>query len=127
MAEPTEFEIDGVEFQLSPLKVKAQLRAMALLAPIALGLAKESPGADALASLDRLPELVALMAERCTTTWDGKRLPLASFQDNVFERKPTLLLAWLAECVRIELGDFLDETGQSRIKAMVSKFVSRQA
>lgn len=127
----TEFTVGEKRFFLEPLKVKKQLRAASLIAPIFLDLARSSQPASVdtkLASLDGLPELVDLFAARCKVEHGSPQpIDLAPLLDNVFERKPSMLFAWLVECVHIELGDFLGENGQNLFKGMVMRFGSPKA
>jgi len=121
--EAASFQVGERTFALSPLKVKAQLRAEILLLPILAGL-RQGITPDVFASLERLPELVDIYAAKCTVTWEGRTMPLAPILDNVFARKPTALLTWVAECTAIELGDFLSENGQSLIAGLANRFAS---
>lgn len=133
----TEFEIEGLSFKLEPLKVEQALRGLNILMAAILPVASAQAGAkesedkstirDMLAGFDRIPELFELFAGSCKVVWDGKPMPLKAMASNVFERKTSLLLAWLVECIAIEYGDFLEESGQARLMSMASKLTSRNS
>lgn len=135
------FTVGDRSFELSPLKVRDQLRSLTLVSaailPIMSAYAGKRPDAedrksiaDIVSGLERLPELQTMFAEHCKVSWDRggnagpAMVPLKDFQNEVFRRKPAMLLAWLTECVIIELGDFLDGSGQSHVMAMANRFES---
>lgn len=123
------FDIDGYAFELTPLKLAGQLRIVSLIAPVLGAIKGKALNVGALVGgLDGLPELVKMFAASCKVTIPdvaaGKAVPLPAFVDTVFERKPTLLFAWLVECLTLELGDFLAESGQARLNAIVAKYSS---
>lgn len=130
-----EFEVDGVQFRRSPLKVTQSLKGLNILMGAVLPAFAAKAGAsseedkpvirDVLMGLERIDDLVDLCAKSCEVKWQGEKwVPLDAFKDNVFQRKTSLLLAWLTECVFIEYGDFLDEDGQRRLSSLGSRLTS---
>jgi hypothetical protein len=136
-----EFTVGEIEFKQKSLKLKAALRIESLitaaLVPALLGLApladaknKQSldPRAlrEALAGLDRLPELVESFAQVCQVKWQGdKWVSLSDFADLVFERKAATVLAWLVSCIEWQFADFFDGTGLPLVMGAVNRFASQ--
>lgn len=109
------FEIDGYEFELTPLKVEEQLRAMTLLAPILLGIRKGGDVAALLPALDGLQELRKTFTARCKFKHPdiagGTIQALGTFENVVFARASLRLLTFLGRCIELEFGDFLGANG----------------
>ena len=131
-----EFNIDGVVFRQSALKLKVALKAEAIIASAVLpALAagwRMSRGEDTgtigamVAGLERIGELVDMFAGVCTFEQaPGRFVPLGPFLDLTFERKNTLLLAWLVECITWQFADFFDGIGLSLVAERVSALLSR--
>ena len=134
------FEVGDRQFRLNPLKVKQALKAEALITsalfPILSAGKRLSLNVDpgdlrsALAGLDRLDELVDIFAARSQVLWQtGPQaeawVDLPRFLDLVFERRATVLLAWLLECVTREFADFFDGTGIARLADAANELASR--
>jgi hypothetical protein len=133
MSDETTFEIGDLSFRLRPLKLKQSLKAEAILAEAVLpgilaAATLKSHGVDSAAlrmmigGLDRLGELVDIFAAVCDSQRGGAWVRLATFLDDVFERKNAALLAWLAACVEWQFSDFFDGTGQQLLTLAVSRF-----
>jgi hypothetical protein len=137
-----EFEIAGTRFRLSALKLKAALRGETLVAQslfpvLAAGVSGFSPESlhNALPGLEKLPELVDVFAPVCEVEWpppekraeggEPRWVPLSRFLDEVFERRGTLLLAWLLDCIDWQYSDFFGETGLALVVDRASRFASR--
>jgi hypothetical protein len=122
----SKFEIGGVEFDAAPLKAIESLKGLSVLTekvgPAIAAAAGATSETEIFAKIANaaaaLPDVYALFVGRCKVNWQGHGfVPLENFADNVFARKPTLMLAWLAECLRLEYGDFLTESGQELLRA----------
>jgi hypothetical protein len=140
-AEPVVFTIGETRFQLQYLPPELSLKGLDLIVervmPIlgdVLGATAKTSKAEAgvswlevLENLDEdklisqiaavargLPELYQIFASRCAFEKSGSFVQISSI-DVVFARRPTLLLAWLSECIRIEYSDFFVEAGRETL------------
>jgi hypothetical protein len=131
-----EFTVDGTTFAIRPLKVKQALKVEALLVEVLLpawgALATAGSGRidpKALAGLERLDELVDILAPTCEVDWAKggdatARVPLQGFLDLVFERRNAALLAWIAEAVEFNFPDFFTGSGVAILEATGNRFAS---
>lgn len=137
------FEVKGVKFQQSALKVLTAAALWDKLAmaagPVLAGLAKvkdtEVEIAEGLAlddvnlqdviealqtgaeGLEHVPPLIEAFAPVCKVSREvsgGGYVDLQPFFEETFTRKPTLLIAWLIKCIQNEYGDFLHALGPDR-------------
>lgn len=132
--EPDEFTIDGIEFRLQPLGVETAMQlgdelAMvftpALSATFAAG-----AGFDALArnipaiagSVKGLEPFHEVFLKACKVNYNGKWQPLSTFQNEIFRRKHMRRYEWLAKCLELEFGDFLEAIGQRLGKVLAQLF-----
>lgn len=127
-----DFEVSGVNFQLSPLKLKQALKGQHILLesilPAIAGAANAKEVqidlSSAVQGLARLPELIDVFLGACRVQLPQGWVDLYTFREDVFRRKPTLLLAWLVQCLEIEYGDFLADAGRDRLTSMGTRFES---
>lgn len=130
MSEANEFEIDGVQFKLEPLKLKQQQKGLAIVAhailPAVLGGEGEKFDPVAIVGgIERLPELFDIFAAKTKVKWqDVGFVELTSFAENVFERRPDLYIAFVAECVATEYAAFLSGRGKSVLEGAANRFAS---
>lgn len=133
MTEPTTFQVGEYTFRLAPLKLKKAMAGWSILAnvilPAMISVAADELDAKSLASaiagIERLPDLFDMFAEVAQVDWQGKGfVPLKAFQENVFERRSDLLLAFLAECVAIEFGPLVSANGRVILIGAANKFTS---
>ncbi len=130
MSSTNEFEIDGTKFQIRPLKLKQQQKGLALVThailPAIVGGSdgKMDPVTIAQA-VERLPELFDIFAAVAKVDWQGRGyVDLAAFAENVFERRPDLYIAFIAECVATEYSAFLSGSGRTVLEAAANRFAS---
>ncbi|MFA4972195.1 MAG: hypothetical protein WC683_06250 [bacterium] len=131
------FTIGGRAFRLTePLKLRASLKGAAIVAEVILpgfvGVAamRELDPAkirSALAGCSRLDELIDMFSQICEVQQEQVWLPLSTLIDHVFERRLTLALAWLLECITWQWGDFLAADGQALLEAKASVLISQLA
>lgn len=126
--------VGAVRFDLAPLKPIPALEALGILTekllPLVASAIEDLKGGEGdlfakiAPAVAGLPRLYEIFLERCQVEWQGRMVPLKAFADAVFERKPTLLLGWLTECLRIEFSDFLSAEGQSTLAGAASSWTS---
>lgn len=125
-----EFQVDGVQFQLEPLKLKQQQKGLAIvmhsILPAILASNDEKIDAAAIVQgVERLPELFDIFAEATKVEWQEKGyVKLLPFADNVFQRRPDLFVGFVAECVAIEYAVFLNGSGKSVLAQAAKRFES---
>lgn len=128
MSDVVEIQVGERQFRLKPLKLMPQMKGWAIISqvliPAFVGLESGAIGPQTLAGVERLPELYALYAAEAQVCWDGKWVPLKTFEDNVFLRRSDLLLAFVAEATHAEYGSFLDERGKTVLAATVNRLRS---
>jgi hypothetical protein len=133
MSEATSFVVGNVQFQLEPLKLKQQMKGETIVCGALLpgivafggGALTAAAIADVLKGFERLPELFDIFVAKAKVNWAEKGfVPLEPFAEDVFKRRGDLLLGFVAECVSIEYGCFLDERGKSVLSKAAEKFGS---
>jgi hypothetical protein len=125
------FSVGDVKFQLEPLKLKQQMKGETIVCGALLpaivafggGALTASAIADVLKGFDRLPELFDLFVSKAKVDFNDKGfVALEPFAENVFARRGDLLLGFVAECVALEYGCFLDERGKNVLLKAAEKF-----
>lgn len=120
------FEVDGCNFQLTPLRVDDSVRlypvVFKILGPLfAQALASEDGVTDgkldgildgAADSLAQLPQLIEAFSKVGKfQNEQGAWAPLSTLRQQCFQRKPRRLIMWLVQCIKLEFGDFLGADG----------------
>lgn len=133
-----EFEIDGVKFELSPLKVEQSLELLpdlfALIAPVAAAANAEDLTPEVIkgaieggvSGLRNLPKFTKAFASRCKVErGEGKMVAMVGqIFDQAFERKMALQLKWLVQCLKLEYADFLAAGGQLDLGSLAANLNS---
>src|SRR5690606_36933529 len=91
-----EFELGEHSFKLGPLKVRDSMKGWAIVAHVLLPLLAELASdeqnlsasiANAIAGVERLPELQELCSKVCKVESSGKSVPVKDFQELIFARR----------------------------------------
>lgn len=143
MSGGTQFTVGGFTFAVKPLGYKKSLEGLSILADGLLPTIKNA--ADALKLLDgaaesvegkffeslglsikQLPQLCELFEPVSTVQLPPSNawVPLEGSSEGVFGKRPTLVLAWLTECLISEYGDFLSESGRKILGETGNRFTS---
>lgn len=131
MSDPTKFTVGEFAFELAPLKVKQTMRGWSIVGSVLLPMfAGEGTFSldgikGALAGMDRIGDLFDMFADAAKVQWQTNGMvSVKTFADNVFARRSDLLVGFLAECILLEYGSFLDESGKSVLSKVGDRYAS---
>lgn len=116
------FTIGDTEFELAPLPVEKSLGLLTTVAAQIGPALSSGNAADFVKIASAAPAAVSVFAAHCKVRRGQNMLALAPFVDDIFRRKPTLLIAWLSHCLREEYADFFCEAGQDRMAEAASRW-----
>jgi hypothetical protein len=136
------FTLDGTEFQAQALPPDKSLNLLGVITGEIIPAAIDATGADLsnltpeqeasifsriASAASKVPEVYRTVLQHSSSKvrWNGGWVDLPAFERDVFARRPTLILAWLSECLRFEFSDFLSESGQNLIREAVSNWTSQ--
>lgn len=133
----TQFECDGVAFDVGRLNLNESCRGLELLTRMlgpALGQIQENPQAAPLALLSQagqIPPLLAMFAPVSKVSrngageygahGDGTFVDLKPFVEQVFVGRLDLACMFLAECVKLEFGPFLSSAKDGALASLLAK------
>lgn len=107
-----QFESDGFEYQLTPLKVKAGRRVqLALARTVGPLFGEKADIADALTRISEadLDLISDTFAAACTFDDKGQNFRMDKAMDAHFSGRPMAYWRWLGACITAEYADFFGE------------------